>query len=1070
MNPTEPTAIAPPPLFKRPVRGVGYIPTVGPRLRVVLMLIFLLFAFLGATGVYLASISTLEATASAGKTFTTHFSLNMLWVHIGVGVLFLVPFLFFGIIHYLQARTRPNRSAVRRGLLLFTVGLIVCASGLALIQLDGFPQLPTKTASRIIVYWLHVLLPIAAIGLYVAHRRAGPVIRWKWGYAWLGTTVAFVVAMAFLHGLDPRTLNVQTPREGLFYFHPSAARTDKGDFIPATTMMMDEYCKRCHEDIYNDHLVSAHRFSSFNNPPYLFSVNETREFSKKRDGNVKASRWCAGCHDTVPLFSGAFDDANFDVREHPTSQAGLSCTSCHSITSIHGAVGNGAYTIENPQHYPFAFSNEPALQWINNQLVKAKPDLHKKTFLKPFHRTSEFCATCHKVALPVALNHYKEFLRGQNHYDSFLLSGVSGHGSRSFYYPPEAKGRCADCHMPLKPSNDFGAKDFDGTGVRKVHHHGFPGGNTGLPYLLSLDAKHADKAEALRAAVKLQADFLRGTDPEGKDKKLRIDLFGLKAGGTLAPEKLIAPLRPNLPALKPGEAYVIEVVVRNLGVGHHFPQGTADSNEIWVDFKAENGGKVIARNGALSEESKDAGTVDEWSHFINVLMLDRNGNRINRRNPQDIFTPLYDHQIPPGSAIVVHYRLDVPAEAKGSVKLHTKLRYRKFDYEYMKLVYDDLKKETPTLPIVDICEDEVTLPIEGSEADTAQKSPIPVWQRWNDYGIGNLLEGGAGSKKGNFRQAEASFRKVTQLGVADAVKHGHVNLARVYIEEGRYGEAGAELEAARTAEPPADWWTIAWFGSIVNSEQATSKEEQDAVIADLERLVDPNGKYPEKKERGFDFSKDYVVLNRLANRLLRRSQSEPFDSASRKEYVERAVKAGRRVLELDVEDVAAHNLLYQCYAVLGTKFKATEAGAGTATPDELAGLSLTLADGSESRDSRLKAASRLVAEITAQVDKPADPAQPRLGTLREMIARLGDAYESENDKEVAAAIARVLAGLHLESHSLYKPDENARSNATSIYRASHPAANYAERGRVIYPTTPAHREAILKTGNIPGSE
>ena len=30
-------------------------------------------------------------------------------------------------------------------------------------------------------------------------------------------------------------------------------------------------------------------------------------------------------------------------------------------------------------------------------------------------------------------------------------------------------------------------------------------------------------------------------------------------------------------------------------------------------------------------------------------MLDRDGNRIDRRNPQDIFMPLYNHQIPPGA-------------------------------------------------------------------------------------------------------------------------------------------------------------------------------------------------------------------------------------------------------------------------------------------------------------------------------------------------------------------------------------------------------------------------------------
>ena len=200
----------------------------------------------------------------------------------------------------------------------------------------------------------------------------------------------------------------------------------------------------------------------------------------EKDGNVKSSRWCAGCHDTVPFFSGAFDDPKFDDVEHPTAHAGITCTSCHAITHVNSTVGNADYTITEPAHYPFATSKSGPLQWINNQIVKAKPDFHKKTFLKPLHKTAEFCATCHKVSLPTELNHYKEFLRGQNHYDTYLLSGVSGSGARSFYYPAVAKENCAACHMPLQPSSDFGSKDFDGSGTRKMHNHRFPGANTGL--------------------------------------------------------------------------------------------------------------------------------------------------------------------------------------------------------------------------------------------------------------------------------------------------------------------------------------------------------------------------------------------------------------------------------------------------------------------------------------------------------------------------------------------------------------------------------------------------------------
>src|SRR5690242_20253739 len=107
--------------------------------------------------------------------------------------------------------------------------------------------------------------------------------------------------------------------------------------------MMDDYCVKCHRDIYNDWFHSAHHLSSFNNPAYLFSVRETRQVSLKRDGNTRASRWCAGCHDPVPFLSGAFDDPNYDStfdtpdpndRNYRTGQAGITCTVCHAMTHI----------------------------------------------------------------------------------------------------------------------------------------------------------------------------------------------------------------------------------------------------------------------------------------------------------------------------------------------------------------------------------------------------------------------------------------------------------------------------------------------------------------------------------------------------------------------------------------------------------------------------------------------------------------------------------------------------------------------------------------------------------------
>jgi hypothetical protein len=68
---------------------------------------------------------------------------------------------------------------------------------------------------------------------------------------------------------------------------------------------------------------------------------------------------------------------------------------------------------------------------------------------------------------------------------------------------------------------------------------------------------------------------------------------------------------------------------------------------------------------------------------------------------------------------------------------------------------------------------------------------------------------------------------------------------------------------------------------------------------------------------------------------------------------------------------------------------------------------------------------------------------------------------------VRSALAASLTVLHRESHAIYKPDEVAQSHATQVYRDAHPEANYVARARVIYPTTPEQRQAILATGDLP---
>ena len=873
-----------------------YRPAIGPRLKPLLWVVFGLFALLAVNSFYLSGVRVAEA--ATGATYQNWFYISMFLLHLAVGGLFVAPVIWFGLAHMRNARNRPNRRAVKVGYALFGTALVLLLSGIVLTRIEGVITV-NDPAVRGVAYWLHVLAPLVAAWLFVLHRLAGKRINWRIGARVAAAAVVLVGVALVLQFQDPRAWNVEGPESGEQYFFPALARTASGGFIPERALMNDAYCVDCHADIHGRWTYSAHRFSSFNNPAYSFSVQETRDKAYERSGDVQASRFCAGCHDPVVFFSGAFDDPEFDV-EQPAAHAGITCTSCHAITHINSPRGNADYTIEEPQHYPFAFAESGFLQFVNHQLVKAKPELHKRTFLKPLHTTAEFCGACHKVHLPEELNHYK-FLRGQNHYDSHLLSGVSGHGVASFYYPPEAEPNCNGCHMDLLPSDDFGSRrhpESEQPDVTQVHDHLFPSANTGIPHLLDFP------------------DWVIEAHREFNEGAVDVDIFGVKTGGAIEDE-LIAPVRPEIPALEAGEDYLLEVVVRTVALGHHLTQGTVDSNQLWLDIAVrDDSGRLVGRSGGLGEGNR----VDPWSHFINVYMLDRDGGRIDRRNAEDIFVPLYDHQIPPGAGDVVHYRLEVPPGAAAtSLTVEATLRYRKFDTTYLRYIYgEDTVNE---LPILDLARDTVTFPVAGASAPGhAGVSPAsgpevrqpakPLWQRWNDYGIGLLRKGGTG--RGELRQAIEAFTRVEELGRPD----GPLNLARVYLAQGTVtDDAIAALERASTFDPAAAAWSVAWFTGLVNFQNGAV----DEAIANFRSILDADSE--EMRRRGFDFSRDVRLQNQLGLALFERAKRErgPARAEARAARLNEARESFESALVIDPENVTAHYNLGLIYGQLGDR-------------------------------------------------------------------------------------------------------------------------------------------------------
>ena len=84
-----------------------------------------------------------------------------------------------------------------------------------------------------------------------------------------------------------------------------------------------------------------------------------------------ASKWCAGCHDHAVFFNGRFDRPIREQIDTPEAQAGLACTSCHSITRVHGSIGQGGFEIEYPPLHDLAASEHPLLRRFHDSLANA---------------------------------------------------------------------------------------------------------------------------------------------------------------------------------------------------------------------------------------------------------------------------------------------------------------------------------------------------------------------------------------------------------------------------------------------------------------------------------------------------------------------------------------------------------------------------------------------------------------------------------------------------------------------------------------------------------------------------
>jgi len=305
------------------------------------------------------------------------------------------------------------------------------------------------------------------------------------------------------------------------------------------------------------------------------------------------------------------------------------------------------------------------------------------------------------------------------------------------------------------------------------------------------------------------------------------------------------------------------------------------------------------------------GPVEPGAHMYRSLLIDKHGNPINKRNAWAARSVAYVRLIPPGAADTIHYRLRIPEDCGDHLTLKAKVNYRKFAWWNTQWSYAGVRDGVPAPGTVASSYDDGRWLFTGSTAGVSgnvkaipdipvtvmaeaqakvrilpKGAPEPLVEttldksgreRWNDYGIGLLLQG-------DLKAAEAAFLRVTQM--EPEYTDGWVNVARARLQEGNMAGAEEMLRKALVLDPKLAK-THFFLGSVL---KALGRYD-DAI----EHTRVAHALYP----------RDRVVTNQIGRLLFLKRQ-----------YKE-AIAELEKVLAVDPEDLQAHYNLMLSYQGLG---------------------------------------------------------------------------------------------------------------------------------------------------------
>ena len=637
-------------------------------------------------------------------------------------------------------------------------------------------------------------------------------------------------------------------------FLPSNMQTETGQFIDPKLFPTAQYCAHCHQQAHAQWRQSAHANSN-RVPYYLRNVNLLNA-----EKGINFSRHCEGCHDPIAVAAGAITEGA--PRKRPYDQDGVTCMVCHSIKSV-DTRGTGSYVLAEPAVL-LDETGKPIHKPVSDAEIYAHLDRHSAAVMKPLYRTSEFCSTCHKAALPQTLNGYK-WLRAISLYDEWQSSSFAKESPLPFYRK-DSVSTCQTCHMqrePLGTAKDFGAKNG------QLVSHRWLGGNTLIPQIYHYDEQGAKVTAFLQNAV------------------FNLDLFALEPANPPNPT-LIAPLGSVPFTLTPGERVIASVVIQNKGAAHSHVPEQRDMYESWVAFTVkDSSGKILSQSGFIRPD----GELDPAAHSFTNRLINKAGTINALHQVWDNRVTAYNNTIQSGRSQLVRYGFTMPA---GPVTVTAAVRYRRFDQHFIDFGMSMPAGQHYNQPVVDMVSATRTFTPGLNPAAKPPATPNPAinpeWMRWNNYGIA-LLDAQ------QYAASVAAFERVAKMrpDYADA----QTNIGLTYAQWEKYDEAMPFIERALAlGKDDKDNARAFYYRALIERNEG----QVDQAIADLQKVA---AAYPRSRdahrELGFSFYQQHKY------------------PLARAEY--------ESVQSIDPDDLAAHYNLAILYRRLGLKDKAAEQSA-----------------------------------------------------------------------------------------------------------------------------------------------